>query len=151
MLPPTKKKKMNPLLLKVIFISVAIHLLAGLILGGITVIKYVIPDEAQFEEPPAVVEETPPPEVKVQIKPQQPKQQQAQRLSMRPVANIAVANVDVNLPDIRRGTDWQSEHRKQAQQHDLEHDMVFPFDATQDQHWRRKMPNTHAPFVNTVK
>ncbi len=91
---------MNPLLMKVIVISVAIHLLAGLILGSYIVVKAVIPSEAQFEEPPAVVEEVPPEPVKVQIKPQQPKQQQAKSLSMRPVANIAVANVDVNLPDM---------------------------------------------------
>lgn len=91
---------MNPLLVKVIFISVAFHLLAGLILGSYIVVKAVLPSEAQFEEPPVVEQEEPPPPVKVQIKPQQPKQQQAQRLSMRPVANIAVANVDINLPDM---------------------------------------------------
>ena len=100
MLPPTKKKKMNPLLMKVIIISVLAHLMAGFILGSYIVVKAVLPSEAQFEEPPAVVEEEPPPPVKVQIKPQQPKQQQSQSLSMRPVANIAVAQVDVNLPSM---------------------------------------------------
>ena len=102
MLPTTKKRKINPLLLKVIFISVAIDLLAALILGSITIYKFVVPSEAQFEEPPVVEQEEPPPPVKVQIKPQQPKQQQAQRLTMRPVANIAVANVDVNLPNMEQ-------------------------------------------------
>jgi hypothetical protein len=91
---------MNPMLMKVIFISVAIHLLAGLILGSITIYKHVAPSEAQFEEPPPIDQEEPPPPVKIQIKPQQPKEQQAQRLSMRPVANIAVPNVDVNLPNM---------------------------------------------------
>lgn len=87
--------------MKVIVISVAIHLLVGFILGGITIYKFVVPSEAQFEEPPAVVEEVPPPPVKVQIRPQQPKQSSlSQSLTMRPVANIAVANVDVNLPDM---------------------------------------------------
>ena len=100
MLPATKKKKMNPLLMKVIIISVLAHLMAGFILGSYIVVKAVLPSEAQFEEPPAVVEEEPPPPVKVQIKPQQPKQQQSQSLSMRPVANIAVAQVDVNLPSM---------------------------------------------------
>ena len=88
--------------MKVIVISVGIHVIAGFIAGIITVAKTVIPDDAQFEEPPAVVEEEPPPPVKVQIKPQQPKQQAAQRLTMRPVANIAVAQVDVNLPDMEQ-------------------------------------------------
>ena len=100
MLPPTNKKKMNPLLMKVIIISVGIHVIAGFIAGIITIANIVIPEETQFEEPPAVVEEEPPPPVKVQIKPQQPKQQASQRLTMRPVANIAVAQVDVNLPDM---------------------------------------------------
>ena len=89
--------------MKVIVISVAIHLLAGFILGGITIYKFVVPSEAQFEEPPAVVEEEPPPPVKVQIKPQQPKQSSlSQSLTMRPVANIAVAQVDVNLPSMEQ-------------------------------------------------
>jgi len=100
MLPPVKKKKMNPLLMKVIVISVGMHVIAGFIAGIITVANIVIQEDAQFEEPPVVEIEEPPPPVKVQIKPQQPKQQQAQRLSMRPVANIAVAQVDVNLPDM---------------------------------------------------
>jgi len=100
MLPPTNKKKMNPLLMKVIIISVGIHVVAAFIAGIITVANIVIQEETQFEEPPAVIEEEPPPPVKVQIKPQQPKQQAAQRLTMRPVANIAVAQVDVNLPDM---------------------------------------------------
>ena len=43
MLPPTQKKKMNPLLMKVIVISLAVHLLAGLILGSYIVVKAVIP------------------------------------------------------------------------------------------------------------
>ena len=100
MLSPTKKKRVNPLLMKVIVISVGIHVIAGFIAGIITVAKIVIQEDAQFEEPPAVVEEEPPPPVKVQIKPQRPQQQQTQHLNMRPVANIAVANVDVNLPDM---------------------------------------------------
>ncbi|MFT5824639.1 MAG: hypothetical protein ACI8ZW_000120 [Yoonia sp.] len=100
MLPPTKKKKMNPLLMKVIIISVGMHIIAGFIAGIITIATIVTQEDAQFEEPPAVVEEEPPPPVKVQIKPQKPKQQQAQSLRMRPVANIAVAQVDVNLPDM---------------------------------------------------
>lgn len=102
MILKNKKKKLNSLLMKVIAISVGMHVIAGLIAGVITVAKIVMPEDAQFEEPPAVVEDEPPPSVKVQIKPQQPKQQQAQHVGMRPVANIAVANVDVNLPDIEQ-------------------------------------------------
>ena len=51
----------------------------------------------------------------------------------------------------RRGTDWQSEHKKQAQQHDLELDTVFPFDETLDQRWPRKTPSIHVQFVSTAR
>ena len=95
-----KKKKVNPLLMKVVVISVLVHVVAAFVAGVVTITTYVIQEEMQFEEPPAVVEEEPPREVKVQIRPQQPRQEQAQRLRMRPVANIAVANVDVNLPSM---------------------------------------------------
>ena len=100
MLNVPKKKKFNPLLMNVIIVSLGVHLVGLLILGGITVIKHVIPDEAQFEEPPAVAEEEPPPPVKVQIQPQASKQQAMNNLSMRPVADIAVANVAVDLPSM---------------------------------------------------
>jgi hypothetical protein len=95
--PP--KKKMNPMLLKVLIVSGLAHLVLGLVLGSITVYKYIVPDDAQFEEPPAVVEEVPPPDVRVEIKPQAAPQPQAtQMLKMRQLGNIAIANVDVNLP-----------------------------------------------------
>lgn len=97
---PDKKKKINPLLMKVIFISVGIHVIAGFIAGIITVANIVIQAETQFEEPPAVVEEPPPTEVKVQIRPQTPQVQPMNQLRMRPVANIAIANVAVDLPSM---------------------------------------------------
>lgn len=100
MIPIEKKRKMNPLLMKVIVISVGIHIIAGFIAGVITVANIVIQEDAQFEEPPAVEEVEPPKEVKVQIQQSAPKNMQSQSLTMRPVANIAVANVDVNLPDM---------------------------------------------------
>ena len=101
MIPQQKKRKMNPLLMKVIVISVGIHVIAGVIAGVITVANIVIQEDAQFEEPPAVEEVEPPKEVKVEIKPQKASQMQPMRnLRMRPVSNIAVANVDVDLPSM---------------------------------------------------
>ena len=99
MLPPPQKRKMNPMLMKVIVISVVLHVGAAFVAGVITVATIVIQEDAQFEEPPAVVEEEPPPPVKVKIKPPPPKQQ-PRALSMKPIANIAIANVDVDLPDM---------------------------------------------------
>lgn len=94
---------MNPMLLNVLLISGGVHALALFVLGSITIYKYIIPDEAQFEEPPAVVEEVPPPDVKVEIKPQAaPQQQAAQSLRMKQVGNIAVSAVDVNLPSMEQ-------------------------------------------------
>jgi hypothetical protein len=96
-----KKRKINPMLLNVLLISGGVHAVALFILGSITVYKYIIPDEAQFEEPSPVVEEQPPPEVKIEIKQQPPKQQAMQSLRMRQVGNIAVSAVDVNLPNMQ--------------------------------------------------
>ena len=92
---------MNPMLLNVLLISGGVHAVALFILGSITVYKYIIPDEAQFEEPSSMVEEQPPPEVKIEIKQQPPKQQAMQSLRMKQVGNIAVSAVDVNLPNMQ--------------------------------------------------
>jgi len=103
MISQPKKRKMNPMLLNVLLISGGLHLFALFILGSITVYKYIIPDEARFEEPPEMVEETPPPDVKVEIKPQAAPQQQAmQGLRMKQVGNIAVSAVDVELPSMEQ-------------------------------------------------
>ena len=101
MLTKPKKRKLNPMLLNVLLISGGIHIVALFILGGITIVKYIIPDEAEFEEPPAIVEEEPPPDVKIEIK-QRPNQQPSQlnNLQMKPVSNIAVDSVDIDLPDM---------------------------------------------------
>ena len=101
MIIPQKKRKFNPILLNVLLISGGVHAIALFILGSITVYKYIIPDEAQFEEPTPVVEEQPPPEVKIEIKQQPPKQQAMQSLRMKQVGNIAVSAVDVNLPNMQ--------------------------------------------------
>lgn len=103
MLPPAPKRRMNPLLIQVIVISVILHVVIGLILGGITVIDHIIPDKAQFEEAPETPEEAPPPPpVKIEVKPQKPKQVLAPKLNLRPVGNIAVADVNVDLPDMQQ-------------------------------------------------
>lgn len=103
MLPPAPKRRINPLLIQVIVISVILHVVIGLILGGITVIDHIIPDKAQFEEAPDTPEEAPPPPpVKIEVKPQKPKQVLAPKLNLRPVGNIAVADVNVDLPDMQQ-------------------------------------------------
>lgn len=101
MINKPKKRKMNPMLLNVLLISGLVHVAAIIILGGITVVKYIIPDEAEFEEPPAIEEVEPPKEVKIEIK-QQPKEQNQplKNLKMKQVGNIAIANVTVDLPSM---------------------------------------------------
>ena len=102
MLSPKKKRKINPMLINVLLISGGIHALAIFILGGITIYKYIIPDEAQFEEAPEIAEEQPPPDVKVEIKPQAPPPQATQSLRMKQVGNIAVSDVNVDLPSMEQ-------------------------------------------------
>jgi hypothetical protein len=101
MITKPKKRKMNPMLLNVLLISGGVHAIALFILGSITVYKYIIPDEAQFEEPPVIVEEQPPPDVKIEIKQQAaPQEHSMQNLQMKQVGNIAVTAVDVDLPSM---------------------------------------------------
>jgi len=103
MISKPKKPKLNPVLLAVILISLGLHLLALVVFGSYTLVKMVLPDEAEFEEPPAVEEIEPPPDVKVEIKPQAaPQQQEMQDLRMQQVGNISVAAVDVDLPSMEQ-------------------------------------------------
>ncbi|MGZ0655009.1 hypothetical protein ACWPKO_14645 [Coraliomargarita sp. W4R53] len=103
MISKPQKRKMNPMLLNVLLISGGVHAIALFILGSITVYKYIIPDEAQFEEPAKIEEVEPPKQVKVEIKQQAaPLNQPLNNLRMKQVGNIAVANVDVNLPSMEQ-------------------------------------------------
>ena len=97
MITQQQRRKMNPMLLNVLVFSAALHAIALFILGGITVVKYIIPDDAQFEEPAEVTEEEPPPEVKIEIKPK-PEIQPMSNLRTKKIGNIAVADIAVDLP-----------------------------------------------------
>ena len=103
MITKPRKRRLNPMLLNVLLISGGVHVAAILILGGITVYKYIIPEEAQFEEPPQVEAVEPPKEVKVEIRPQAATQPQAmQSLRIKQVGNIAVTNIAVDLPTMEQ-------------------------------------------------
>lgn len=101
MLSQVRQKKINPMLMKVIIISVLLHVVAGFVAGIVTIATHAIKEEAQFEEPPVIEEEQPPPEVKVEIKPKSlPQSQPLKNLKMKQVGNISVANVNVSLPSM---------------------------------------------------
>ena len=101
MITQQQRRKMNPMLLNVLVFSAALHAIALFILGGITVVKYIIPDDAQFEEPPEVTEEEPPPDVKVEIKPSpRTTLKGSNDLKTRQVGSIAVASIAVDLPSM---------------------------------------------------
>ena len=98
------KIKRNPLLIKVITVSLVIHLVAGFIAGFITITNYVIKEDVLFDTPPPIQEAEVPTTVKVEIKPQpSPQQNIRQQLKMKAVGNIAVAQVDVDLPSMEQG------------------------------------------------
>ena len=89
------------MLLNVLIISGLVHLVVGLVLGGITIVKYVVPDDKEFDEPPPVREEKPPPDVKVEVKPQPKKQDQPlDNLRMKQVGDISISDIDVDLPSM---------------------------------------------------
>lgn len=103
MIKPTEKRKfkLNKQLTTVLIISAGAHILGGLILGGLTIVKYVIPDEAKFEAPPEIEAEPPEPEVKIEVAPR-PAQisSNLNNLKLQEVRNIAVSNLDLNMPNM---------------------------------------------------
>ena len=62
---PQKKRKINPILLNVLLISVGVHAIALFILVGLRFINTSYPMRLSLEPSP-VVEEQPPPEVKIE-------------------------------------------------------------------------------------
>ena len=96
-----RKARINPMLLKVLIISVLVHVALIVVLGGITIINYVIPPDVQFQEPAEVKVEEPPQNISVDLRQNAPAQQDSmQNLRMREVGNIAVATVNVDLPSM---------------------------------------------------
>ncbi len=69
MIPFPKKGTLNPMLMRVIIISIVLHIGAAFVAGIITAANIVIQDDAQFDAPPAIEEETPPKEHSVILKP----------------------------------------------------------------------------------
>ena len=98
---PGKKNKINPLLMKVIVVSIALHVIGAVIAGSITFINY-IKNDTQFEEPPPEQVEEPPAEVSVDIIPEQPKQPFEQKLTMPSASSISIDKLDLSLPDIEQ-------------------------------------------------
>ena len=88
------------MLMKVIVISLLLHVVAGFIAGVVKISTLVIKEKTQFEAPPVVEEEAPPVNVKVEIRPQAPVVAPLQKLKMRTVSNIAVSDVAVDLPSM---------------------------------------------------
>lgn len=98
---PEKKKKTNPLLMKVIIISLVLHGIAGVVAAFVTFVNYISLDTT-FEEPPPAEVEEPPQEIKVEIEREQPIEQLQQKLTMPSVAEISIGNLDLSLPDMNQ-------------------------------------------------
>ncbi len=94
------KKKINPMLLRVVFISILIHIAFAFVAGFISIASYVIKENTMFEEPPAIDSEEIPKEVKVQISPPKPQQDFTRDLKVQQIGNIAVDELNMNLPNM---------------------------------------------------
>lgn len=88
--------------MKVIVISVGLHVIVGFIAGIIKVATIVAQQEAQFEVPPAVVEEELPVPVNMAIQLQKPIPPQIQNLSTNKVGEIRVSKISVVLPNMEQ-------------------------------------------------
>ncbi len=90
-----KRRKVNLPLIEVIGVSLIVHLIAIIGLGGYTIYTALAPEEPEMEAPP------PPEKIEPQKLQQQVRLQQQQKRSSRPVQKITVTNVSsVNLPDL---------------------------------------------------
>lgn len=87
--PP--KKRLSKRLLEILAISAVAHLAILILFGGYTVYRYVIPSAADFEEPPPMIEETPPPtSVEVSIQRPPPASLPGRDLAVQAVGSIAI-------------------------------------------------------------
>lgn len=99
MISKTPRKKLDSKLVTVILVSGALHIVLGLVLGGITIVEYILDDKPDFEAPDAIVQEEPPPPVEVKIKLDKQKLE-TEPLKMKSVSQITVDQIDVNLPNM---------------------------------------------------
>ncbi|MGE9292026.1 MAG: hypothetical protein ACQKBW_00300, partial [Puniceicoccales bacterium] len=91
----SKKRKVNLPLIEVIAISLIVHLVAIIGLGGYTIYTALAPEDPDMEAPP------PPERIEPNKLQQQVRIQQQQKRSSRPVQKISVTNASsVNLPDL---------------------------------------------------
>lgn len=86
--------------MKVIIISVGLHVIVGFIAGIIKVATIIAQPDAQFEVPPAVVEEELPVPVNTEIQLQKPIPPQIKSLSAYKVGEVRVSKVSVVLPNM---------------------------------------------------
>lgn len=90
-----RKRKINLPLIEVIGISLALHILALVVLGGVTIYKVLSQPEPEFDAPPPM-EQVDTQKLQMQVRLQQQQQQ-----STAPVQPISVANISsMNMPSL---------------------------------------------------
>ncbi|MEN8662118.1 MAG: PA14 domain-containing protein [Lentimonas sp.] len=97
--PKKQSKKLNSTLLSVIVVSGLLHLILIVVLGGITIVEYILVDDAEFEAPDPIIQEEPPPDMKVKIKLEK-KQLNAQPLKLQAISQIAIDDLSIDLPSM---------------------------------------------------
>jgi hypothetical protein len=98
MISPPPQKRLIKLLFKILMMSAVAHIAILILFGGYTVYRYVISSGADFEEPPAVIDETPPP-TSVEVSIQRPSAAilPGRELTMQSVGSIAVPALAGNI------------------------------------------------------
>lgn len=89
-----RRRKLNLPLIEVIVVSLLVHVVGLLVLGGITIWTALQPEEPELEAPPVMEQ----PQEKLQ---QRVRLERQQKKSSRPRAKIAVKNISqINLPNL---------------------------------------------------
>ncbi len=97
-----KKRKVNLPLIEVIIVSLIVHVVAIVVLGGITIYTALMPEEPELEAPPPP-ERIEPQKLqhKVQLQKQQKKSQRPpQKITVQQVSQINMPTLDLDIPTV---------------------------------------------------
>lgn len=97
-----RKKKVNLPLIEVVAISVALHIVMILVLGGITIYTAMQVEDPELEAPPPA-EAIDPQKLELQVKlqdQQKKSSKQVQRITVQNISEMNVPTIDINMPTV---------------------------------------------------
>ncbi len=95
------RRKVNLPLIEVIGVSLLLHVVGLLVLGGLTIWQVIQQPEPEFEAPPPPQEAIQPQELKVRLQKTQQKSRQPTRvMQVQNLSNLNLPKLDINMPTV---------------------------------------------------